>query len=214
MPVSRYHCGEQLAQMNDVVRRKNTLRARLKEQRESLSPSQVEQKSATVLDRLKNLPEFSRAHSIHTYASWRNEVRTLGLITDLLAADLEVVVPRVNLDRRVLEHHRLADVADLRPGAFGIPEPQTEAIENDILSCLDLVLVPGVGFDLSGHRLGYGGGYYDGFLRQTPAFRVALAYDFQVIERLPRRPEDEVMDVIVTEARVLRFDTGRRQAQG
>jgi 5-formyltetrahydrofolate cyclo-ligase len=90
----------------------------------------------------------------------------------------------------------------MEPGAWGIPEPQfdkAEAIER-----IEAVLVPGLAFDESGNRLGFGQGYYDRVLQGYLGRKVGLAYDFQVLNKIPHTATDLVCDWIVTEMRVIR----------
>ena len=92
------------------------------------------------------------------------------------------------------------------PGRFGIPEPEGGSPVS--LSELDLMVVPGVGFDLHGHRLGYGRGYYDRVLAgesRRPTL-VGLCFEQQVVDRLPRDPHDVCVDLLITEQHSWRFE--------
>ena len=195
--------------MDRVAQQKNRLREKLQVKRDALSPLQAERLSGRAVVRLKSLAELLAAKTIHTYVSWRSEVDTRILLDGLLDEGFEVIVPKVNVERHSLTHHKITSAGQLHPGTFGIPEPSGNAESIDDLHKIDLVIVPGVGFDLSGNRLGYGGGYYDVFLREIRAFRVGLSYDFQVVDALPCKPEDAAMDAIVTDKRVIRFGSGQ-----
>ena len=98
-----------------------------------------------------------------------------------------------------LFHSQLNSFEDLRPGALGVLEPSPEQRIALTPESFDLVIVPGVAFDRFGGRLGYGKGYYDRFLDQTSAFRLALAFDFQLLETVPTEMHDVPMDGILTE---------------
>jgi len=189
--------------MGTVVSRKKRLRSRLKLQREALPQHQVAAKSHAVLDRLTAMPTYMAAKVVHTYVAWGNEVDTHPLIERALQGGKVVVVPRVDIHSRSLEHYRITAFSDLSPGAFGILEPTAAESARWEATDLDLIVVPGIGLDPSGHRLGFGGGYYDAFLKRLHATKIALAYDFQIVDCLPTRAEDEKVDMIVTEKRIL-----------
>ena len=92
----------------------------------------------------------------------------------------------------------------LVPDKFGVPIPDINRCAKANPERMDLILVPGVAFDCAGNRLGFGKGYYDTFLPQAPnAVKIALAYDFQIVEQLPAEPWDVPMDFIITENRVI-----------
>lgn len=183
----------------DHQQRKQHIRQRIEKQRRSLTPEWVEAKSAEIVSHLKRVPQFQSADTIHTYVAWRNEVNNHQLIQDLLAEGRRVAAPVVDLARRTLVHSFISDFDDLRPGAFGILEPAPEKIRVVDISEIDVVLAPGVAFDLLGNRIGYGGGYYDDFLRHTDAFKIALCYHFQIVDEVPVRAADERVNLLVTE---------------
>ncbi len=125
-----------------------------------------------------------------------------------------MVLPRVAPEAPRLRFHR-ADAGPLAPGRFGISEPAASAPEI-ALDELDVVIVPGLAFDADGRRVGFGGGYYDGVLGELgssaaassgPGIRpalIGLCYDFQIVARCPAGDEDVPVDLVVTDARVLR----------
>jgi len=189
--------------MGTVAARKKRLRSRLRTQRESLSKIEVGTKSRAILDRLTALPSYLAAKTVHTYVAWGNEVDTHQLIRDAFSHGKCVIVPRVDVERRALEHYRINSFSDLSPGAFGILEPVPARASRFEPGGAEVVVVPGIAFDPSGHRLGFGGGYYDAFLKPLSATKIALAYDFQIVDLLPTREEDERVDLIITEKRIL-----------
>ena len=87
--------------------------------------------------------------------------------------------------------------------SLGVLEPSPEVRIAMTPESFDLVIIPGVAFDRHGGRLGYGKGYYDRFLEQTCAFRLAIAFDFQVIEKVPTEKHDVPMNGILTEAGII-----------
>jgi 5-formyltetrahydrofolate cyclo-ligase len=150
------------------------------------------------------LPAFVAAGVIALYAPVHNEVETSLLLTTALAAGKRVLFPVVA--EKGLEFRRVSTPAALCPGKFGIKEPTAECDlyqPNDI----EFFLVPGVAFDLSCRRVGYGKGYYDKALHELEGQgRMAgFCYDFQVVEAIPAAPHDVQMDMVITDRRVISF---------
>lgn len=128
-----------------------------------------------------------------------------------LATGRMVVLPRVDAPARMLALHRIDDLArDVAPGRHGIPEPRPEC-EPIAPDAIDWVLVPGVAFDTLGHRLGYGGGYYDRLLPLLApgAARVAGAFELQIVDAVPHAAHDLPVDAIVTESRQIGVRPGK-----
>jgi 5-formyltetrahydrofolate cyclo-ligase len=139
--------------------------------------------------------EFQAAQCIGAYVSVDREIETHGLIRQLLAVGRRVCVPAFVGEYVAAE---IADFdADLQPGQFGILEPRTVRPAQP-----EVWLVPGLGFDRRGNRLGRGRGFFDALLRRTLALKIALAHEFQVLERIPAEAHDARMDRIVTETQV------------
>ncbi len=181
---------------------KTNIRSKLLETRENLEAAVADQMSGAILSNLRNLEPFVRAAVIHTYVSSKiNEVDTKRLIADALIAGKRIVVPITNREHHRLDHSEILSLDELAPGTFGILEP---AIRRAIgLDIVDVVIVPIVGVDRRGNRIGYGKGYYDRFLKLVDKPKVALAYAFQVIEQVPSDPEDVSVDFVVTEMEVI-----------
>ena len=153
-----------------------------------------------IVARLTDLPSFVASRTLLLTLPFRSEWDTMPLVRTALDAGKRVAIPRVNAGTRMLELYVIADpVRDIGAGHQGIPEPLPHcgAVEPQ---AVDWVLVPGVTFDRSGRRLGYGGGYYDRLLpllaSRTP--RIAGAFDLQIVERVPAGPHDVTIDLIVT----------------
>jgi 5-formyltetrahydrofolate cyclo-ligase len=135
--------------------------------------------------------------------AWRNEVDTHDLIRRLLREGRLVAVPKVEPATNQLQHYFIADFSGLQEGAFGILEPSSDPGRLAAPSQFDLVLVPGLAFDRAGNRLGMGEGYYDRFLAQVHAPKIALAYDFQLAEKLPIERHDQRVNIIITEKEMI-----------
>lgn len=165
---------------------------------------------ALALSHLFGLPEYKHAKTVLAFASFRGELDTRPLLADVLRSGRVLVLPVTDLDTRRLDLRIVSSLSQLRPGRWDIPEPSGECPPADRTS-LDLVIVPGVAFDTSGQRVGYGGGFYDGLLRdwrtQSRAGPVAcgLAYELQVRQLVPSGTHDQPLDLLVTETGVRRF---------
>jgi 5-formyltetrahydrofolate cyclo-ligase len=177
------------------------LRERFKRLRAELDPKFVREKSLLIKNNLVQLPEFQKAFTVAIYLPkpGSGEVDT----SFLLDLEKKILAPVIVGDE--IEFAEL-NPSELELGPFGILQPRSRNFLPP--SQIDLVLVPGICFDLRGRRLGYGKGYYDRFLKRLRkanpgATAIGLAYSFQVVEELPEAQNDERVDVIVTEERVI-----------
>ncbi len=178
--------------------KKSKLRAHFCTLRESLSAEEIAAASAALCHRLATWPILTGADTILTYLAFRGEIDPAPLFA--LLPDKRWVVPRVEGTRLMLHPY---DPARLVRHRYGMLEPAADLPLVDPQT-VDLVLVPGVAFDPQGGRLGFGGGFYDGFLPTTPAIRVGITHDCCLAERLPCKEHDQRMDWVVTPTRILR----------
>jgi|GEM_PF-209596 len=184
--------------------RKRTIRAEALAARRGLTPEQVTQKSTAILDKLRSLPEFESARALLVYVSSKdNEVDTLRLISSAIESGRKVLVPVAVTSTRKMVWSELRSLDELQPSTFGIMEPKEDCIRPVEHNETDVALVPGIAFDVAGHRIGYGGGYYDRFLASFRGKKVALAYELQVYESIPAEPHDLPVELIVTEDRIV-----------
>lgn len=181
---------------------KKALRASMLEARQRLSPAEQAAAAALMLEAFTSLPEYAAARSLALYAAFNGEVPTEALIRGSLAAGKVVLLPAVTTQGLVFR--RIATEADLVRGKFGIlePPPYCKSFEPD---AIDLFVIPGVAFDLHGKRVGYGGGYYDKALHklERSGKLIGLCYDFQLVELIAGEPHDVIMDLVITERRVV-----------
>jgi 5-formyltetrahydrofolate cyclo-ligase len=148
------------------------------------------------------------------YMSFRNEVSTDAIIAQAIETGKRVAVPVVDREQRQLFPSELINFpADLKKGTWGIREPKQSCLRPLDPCLIDLVLVPGVVFDQAGNRLGYGFGFYDRFLvsLRSGVRRVALAYSFQLVEKLPAEEHDCPVDLIVTEKKLIACLASKRE---
>jgi 5-formyltetrahydrofolate cyclo-ligase len=182
---------------------KHALRAGTLAKRRELSPQQVNCQSCALQERFLALPEFQRALVLALYAPIHQEVDTSAVALAALAAGKTLLYPAV--EGREMQFRRVLGLDELAPGRYGIPEPSGESWDPQHA---DLIVVPGVAFDISGRRIGYGKGYYDKSLHRLEGTGslVGFCYDFQLYEEIVGEPHDVAMDLIVTELRVVRVN--------
>lgn len=153
------------------------------------------------MENLCTLDRFKISKKIALFYSVRNEVNTKRIFFESLEAGKEVYFPRVNGPS--LTFHRVGSLEELKPGKFGIPEPDAGSFSIEPEK-LDLVIIPGVAFDHTGNRVGYGKGYYDRFMvNVSEEKRIALAYGFQVLDSVPGGESDLGVGLIVTEVGII-----------
>ncbi len=181
------------------------LRQSILSARRQLPLQDVNQKSQMIVERLCGLSQWHHAQTVLLYVAFRNEVETRSLIDRAVEEGKRVLLPVSIKKTRALELYPVLGSHDLVEGAYGIMEPR-RGQEPIPPTQVDLVVVPGVVFDRSGNRLGYGAGYYDRFLEscRPEVVRVALAFDLQLIDHLPAEPHDQRMDYVITETELHR----------
>ncbi len=181
--------------LDGVGARKTSLRRTVRAAREDLTAAQRWQAADAAVTRLASLPDVHRARTVLLYAAGGSELDVMGLATRLRERGVTVCFPRVAGDELIPV---AASPLALRPGYRGIAEPDGPARD---LADLDVVVVPGLAFDLAGGRLGQGGGHYDRLLRRVPTHtvRVGVGYSCQLVPRVPVQPHDEVVDLVVTD---------------
>lgn len=191
---------------------KAEIRAAMLARRAALEPGEREARSAAIAERLYRTPAWAAARTVHAYVGIDAEVATGPILDAARAAGKRVACPRVVRRPPGLASHAIAGPGDLVEGPRGLLEPLAECALVEPGE-IDLVLVPGLAFDRSGGRIGYGAGYYDRFLATTPAERVGLAFSLQVVDRVPREEHDVDVDRIVTEDETIdcRAERGREK---
>lgn len=187
---------------------KYTLRKKNRAKRDQMSEEEVQVKSSAILDQLLRLPEYMMADDLFTYVSFGKEVDTHALITSALLSGKRVYVPKV-LDKKFMEFYQIESLEELLPGTLGILEPAPKNLGQMQKERNQIMIVPGLAFDLMGNRIGYGAGYYDRYFIEHPnpnLKSVAIAYDFQIEEVLQAEQFDVPMHSIVTEKRQVNLD--------
>lgn len=189
---------------SDLKRAKRRVRNGVRGERDAVPNDVREKRSERVVERFLDLPEVRRARTVMLFSSFGSEVPTGSLIERLHARGLVVALPRIEGIALVPIPYAPGDPTTTT--SFGAEEPAGGAPLDP--SSIDVVGVPGVAFDRGGRRIGYGGGYYDRFLRGLPAFTVGLVFGLQVLdEDLPAGRFDLPVDAIVTEEETIRAKT-------
>jgi len=152
---------------------------------------------------LREQSVWKNARAVLFYAPLAGEIDLSPMLEDGLGAGKVIALPRFASETGAYEACRIRGAAgDCAPGKFGISEPTTQCAPFP-LKQLDLVLVPGLGFDSAGHRLGRGQGFYDRLLGQIGGIKCGVAFDQQIVERIPGEKHDVRMNCILTPTRWL-----------
>ncbi|UCH33258.1 MAG: 5-formyltetrahydrofolate cyclo-ligase [Armatimonadota bacterium] len=184
---------------------KSALRKRIAAVRDAIPQPERIAKSADIARRLTEWERFEQARTILAFLSTRSEVLTEPFIARALTSGKTVGAPRTLLGEKRLDFRRLRGSGDdLVAGPFEILEPNADAPPLDPARA-DIILVPGLAFDEQGYRLGYGGGFYDRLLAglAVRAAAVGVAFEAQMIERVPREDRDLPVGWVVTEKRII-----------
>lgn len=186
--------------MKDIIRKK------LLNLRKKQTKNTVLQKSRYVQKNLFNLQEYKTANTILFYISYNNEVHTHEMIQESINKGKTIAVPVIQNNNQTLTISKLSSWKNLTKGPYNILQPKKESIQKLNINDLDLIIIPGVGFDLKGHRIGHGTGYYDKLLKNfhhTPPPFIGLAFELQILEEIPVEQHDIPVNKIVTEKRVI-----------
>lgn len=185
---------------------KAALRTRLRAARAGIVDAERNDLSRAASLHALQLPRVATARHVLGFAAAAEELDPAPLLEALRERGALVTLPRIASPGELTLHLHHGHL-ELETGPFGISQPTREHPYTDVEE-IDLVLVPGIAFDARGSRVGFGGGYYDRLLGRLPhAFRLALAYDEQLVDSIPAEEHDEPVDAIVTPRRTLRVET-------
>ncbi len=183
---------------------KKGIRAQLLTMRKNIDEKESCQKSKKIVEHFLSTSLYHNSKHILLYYPKGREVDTKEIITKAIEDKKHVLLPK--LQNNKIEVGEITNqVTDLVMGKYGILEPKKSPTKVQP----DVIVVPGVGFDLRGNRVGYGQGYYDKFLQNTSAIRVGLAYRFQVVEEMPLDTHDVPMNYIITEEGIVECKNDR-----
>ena len=175
-----------------------------------MDPEERRRRSASVQERVTELPEFRDANCIAAYVALPFEVSTDRIMKEALTDGKTLLLPRTSWDSHRMDMVRVDDLqTGLLEGGKGIMEPSVGALVSP--GEIDFVVAPGRAFDRSCNRVGQGGGFYDALLQslRSDCVTCAVAFDVQVFDAVPVEEHDMKIDVLVTETEVLRVTPGR-----
>lgn len=181
---------------------KKELREQIRQKKRVMTQLQIEKESQQIAKKFLAAAEYKNAKVIYCYVSYNQEVDTSFIIEQALLEGKQVAVPKVVGEE--IKFYTIKQYSDLQKGYQGILEPIP-------FECVDgqsgLMIMPGLAFDKKLHRLGYGGGFYDKYLekyRDVFLYKIALAYDFQILHKIETKEYDKKVDEILTPSRVIR----------
>ncbi len=184
---------------------KQELRNSAREIRNNISEKETKDKA--ILRNLLTLDAFQTADTVLCYVSKPEEIDTEDLMAYCFSHQKRVAVPHCNNDG-LMEFYAIHSLNELSVGSFGIREPDTAKAEALTDYQSSVVIVPGLCFSPNGYRIGYGGGYYDKFLKNNAFISVGLCYNDLIIEELPTEAFDQAVNILITENRILFCDNG------
>lgn len=173
---------------------KKALRQQIREKKRAMTQQQILDASARLCEKFCCTKQYQDAMTVYGYLPYNQEVRTVPILQRAMADGKRIAVPKVYGDE--MRFIYIDGFDELANSDMGIPEPiADDPVANDLNA---LVLMPGLAFDAQGHRIGYGGGFYDKFLATEPNHpTVALCYDFQMLPQLETETFDIPVDLVL-----------------
>ena len=189
----------QLQTLEKNMETKKLIRKEIFKRRKEALQEHLDAWSSTIVDKVIATDMYKKCDTIYTYVAYKREVETKGLIEQAWKDGKKVAVPRV--EGKVMNFYYITSFEELEKSDMGIPEP---APVNPADVEYALMVMPGVAFDRTMNRIGYGGGYYDKYLEEhTHLGRLAVAFEFQFVDGpLPTEPTDICPEMIITEANI------------
>lgn len=173
---------------------KQELRKAIREKKRAMSAEEIDRKSRLLTEKFLHSDAYRNAKTVYGYLPYNQEVRTVPLLEQAIRDGKKIAVPKCYGDE--MRFIYMTDLSAVEKGYAGIPEPIADEPVADDESAL--VLMPGMAFDPQGHRIGYGGGFYDKFLAKEPDHpTLALCYDFQVLPHLETEEFDIPVDTVI-----------------
>ena len=173
---------------------KKELRRSIRDQKRAMSEAEIVARSEKLAQLFYASEAYQNAKTIYGYLPYNQEGRTVPMLEQALKDGKQVAVPKVYGDE--MKFILMEDLSAVEKGYAGIPEP----VADEPVACdeMALVLMPGLAFDPQGHRIGYGGGFYDKFLAKEPNHpTLALCYDFQMLQQLETEEFDIPVDLVL-----------------
>lgn len=179
---------------------KQQLRRQMRQQRREISPESLALWSGQLAERFCAWPLYRQSTVVMFYLAMPDEAQTDLLIRDALRRGKQVCVPLLGEKRGEMSAAGIGDLSDLMVGQYGLKMPNPQTAQRIRPETIDMVVIPAVAFDGTGHRLGMGAGYYDRFLPQAAqAVRAGLAWHCQLVGSVPAETHDVRMQYLLTE---------------
>ena len=183
---------------------KKILRKEILTKRKNIDVVEKEKMDKKILNKFYESKYYRESKNIFIYISYDSEINTKEIINKSLIDKKKIYVPRTEFKTRLMDAVEITSLENLIESEYGILEPSIYEpyIEPNEL---DLIVVPGVGFDRNGGRMGYGAGFYDRYFKKISKdkmqkiVKLALAYDFQILEDVPMNEQDVPVSYIITE---------------
>ena len=173
---------------------KKELRRQIRERKRAMTEAEIQEKSRRLGQLFRESEAYRKATAIYGYLPYNQEVRTVQMLQQALLDGKRIAVPKCYGDE--MRFIWMEDLSKVEKGYAGIPEPVADGPVADDPTAL--VLMPGLAFDKSGRRIGYGGGFYDRFLAAEPGHpTLALCYDFQMLPELETEEFDIPVDTVI-----------------
>lgn len=181
---------------------KSEVRNSVIKKRNELTETDILQKTKLIYERFFSSEDYIAAQKIHTFISTRKgEIDTKEIVDRMRADGKSIVVSKLNKASKNFHHANFIRWEHLKKNQEGYYEP-TAGFDEDF-GDVDLVIVPAIAVSLFGHRVGYGGGYYDRFLKSIHVQKIAFAFEYQVFDNIETEEHDERVDKIITERRII-----------
>ncbi|MBI5574619.1 MAG: 5-formyltetrahydrofolate cyclo-ligase [Elusimicrobia bacterium] len=181
---------------------KERIRKKILGIRKKIGKKTADANSIEILKKLFRMKEFCQAKKVMFYSSFGNEVNTEKMIKKSLELKKQVFLPKI-LRGKIIPV-QIENLKDLVRGRFGIPEPRNMNYELRTMNSLDVIIVPVVAFDKNCNRIGFGKGYFDRFLKTQKAIKIGIAYNFQIVKKIPVSKKDVPTDLVITEKNIFK----------
>ncbi|HCW53189.1 MAG TPA: 5-formyltetrahydrofolate cyclo-ligase [Clostridium sp.] len=196
--------------MEQISNNKKQIRREILEIRGNLSLEKKDNYDKIITDKFFESNYYKKADNIFIYISYGSEIDTKYIITRAIKEGKKIYVPRTEFSERLMNAVRINNFDNLIKSKYGALEPKKDKTFIDP-NDLDLIVVPGVAFDKNGGRIGYGAGFYDRYFKRindenkSRIMKLVLAYDFQLMDKVPTDKDDVSIDAVMTEKQFIKF---------
>lgn len=195
--------------MNEISNKKKQIRREKLKIRREMNIEEKSNYDKIIKDKFFESSFYKESENIFIYISYDSEINTKYIITRAIKEGKKIYVPRTEFSTKLMNAVIIENFDNLVESRYGILEPKKDEPFIDP-NDLDLIVVPGVAFDKNGGRVGYGAGYYDRYFKRinnenkSKIVKLALAYDFQLMDKVPTDEEDVLIDAVMTEKQFIK----------